>query len=321
MVDGINVYAYTVNNPIRFVDPKGMQHSETSSPPLSSGAQQFLERHQDLLGKGKGNLWYEILPQNNTLHLVSQGENYERFMSSKGTADAAMVVTMASLGIFGIFVAAEMGAGALLVSSTSNLGAAYSKAGAWAGAHFPGLTAFTLAALQGLTGTPSPKPTVPVAGLVGKTKTWTSSLPAGVGETDKFGNMTLSSLGTAINRAQVELHEGVHSFLSPEQSGVINTIRADILDSGYKNSHLLKFTEEALAETVAQVGTRNMSGQSLLQAVGKGYRYPLNANYGLSRLQIGLEGAGLVGTLGGLWYGAYRSTEKLLSQDNSSPTD
>ena len=52
------------------------------------------------------------------------------------------------------------------------------------------------------------------------TTTWTSSSGffAGEGSTDPFGNRILSSLGTELDRAQVQRHEGIHSFFSPSDT-------------------------------------------------------------------------------------------------------
>jgi hypothetical protein len=77
----------------------------------------------------------------------------------------------------------------------------------------------------------------------------------------------------------------------------------------YQNSQLVRFAEEAAAETTAQVGTRSMSGLSLGEAIGTGIRFPFNGAYapmsawGIAREAIGMAGgAAVVG--GGLYLGS-----------------
>jgi RHS repeat-associated protein len=146
------------------------------------------------------------------------------------------------------------------------------------------------------------------------TTTWTTGLPAGVGRTDAFGNMTLSSLGSDLDQAQVELHEDIHSLLSPPEGGIINTFRADTRMWLYQNSQFFRYTEEALAETTAQLGTRDASGLSFGDALMNGLRFPLDNAYGLSVGRIGLEAAGGATVLGG---GIYAASQ--FSLDNSLP--
>jgi RHS repeat-associated protein len=108
--------------------------------------------------------------------------------------------------------------------------------------------------------------------------TWTRNFPAGTGETDWYGNITLSRLGSAIDRAQVAAHEAVHSFLRVSQDSFLANLRAGWNAKSYHNSVLLKYTEETLAETVAQVTTRHMTGNSIWTAIQTGAKLPLNNN-------------------------------------------
>ena len=139
------------------------------------------------------------------------------------------------------------------------------------------------------------------------TTTWADDLPAGSGSTDRFGNMTLSSLGTGLDRAQVALHENVHSILSPSAGGIVNNIRADIRMGLYQGSQFFKYTEEALAETTAQLGTRNVSGLSFSDALMTGLRFPLVNNYGLQLSRVGVEAVGGTAAFGGSMYLAGQS--------------
>jgi hypothetical protein len=143
------------------------------------------------------------------------------------------------------------------------------------------------------------------------TTTWTRDFAVGSGETDKYGNMTLSSLGTDMDRAQVAIHEGVHSVLSPSEGGMVNAMRAKARISLYKNSQFFRYTEEVLAESTAQLRTREMSGFSFNEAMMTGLRFPLrNDYYRINLTRVGLEAAGGATVVGG---GAY-----LLNSSTSS---
>lgn len=118
--------------------------------------------------------------------------------------------------------------------------------------------------------------------------------------------MTVSTRGTAIDQAQVRLHENVHSFLSPDQSSLFAGVRADIRMGLYQRLHLFRYGEEAIAETTAQLGTRAMTGLSRRQAIYKGMAFPMNGHYGISKTGLLVEGAGGVIIVGGSIYGAYQ---------------
>ncbi len=112
-----------------------------------------------------------------------------------------------------------------------------------------------------------------------KTITWTRSLPAGSGYTDTFGSMVLSKLGSAVDRAQVLLHEQMHSFLSPGLGDTFAGIRAGLSRFLYSQSSLARYTEEALAESAAQLGTRTMTNSSAILALKTGLEFPIVQGY------------------------------------------
>jgi hypothetical protein len=85
------------------------------------------------------------------------------------------------------------------------------------------------------------------------------SLPAGEGSTSAWGEVKLSPLGTTSDQALVRAHELVHQFLTP-RLGTLRQFRVQIRLAGYLRSMLLKFLEEALAETVAQLRVNGFSG-------------------------------------------------------------
>jgi hypothetical protein len=79
------------------------------------------------------------------------------------------------------------------------------------------------------------------------------------GVTDPYGNITINWKLTAEEQRLTIDHESVHSFLSPK-FGPLRQIRARLAMSGYARSSLLKYLEEAMAETYAQVRARGMKG-------------------------------------------------------------
>jgi hypothetical protein len=89
-------------------------------------------------------------------------------------------------------------------------------------------------------------------------------------------------------------HEGVHSFLSAKGSGPIAQFRQTVGVEAYRRSQLLRYTEEAIAETVG-------SG-----SLWQGLRHPLVNGYGISGGGLLLEGAAVGGGLFGAGYLGYQ---------------
>lgn len=104
--------------------------------------------------------------------------------------------------------------------------------------------------------------------------TYDATLRAGTGQTDMFGNIRISSLGSTLERAQVLYHEQVHAIFTPR--GPFQEIRAIVSQWAYNNSSLLRYTEEALAESVAQMQTGGSLQTGLLFPITHGYVSPLN---------------------------------------------
>ena len=97
-------------------------------------------------------------------------------------------------------------------------------------------------------------------------------MPAGNGSTSFWGNITVSTRGSATDRAVVLLHEKVHQFLMPKLY-VLREYRASTRASSYMRSSLWRYVEEALAETVAQVGVNGMRNFFV------GLRFPVKSGY------------------------------------------
>jgi len=114
------------------------------------------------------------------------------------------------------------------------------------------------------------------------------SLPPGEGSTSAFGEVRLSSAGTATEQALVRAHELVHRFLTP-RFGVLRTFRVRLGMSGYLRSTLLKYLEEAIAETVAQIRVNG------LDSALEGVKFPVANGY-VSISSMMSEGAA-IGTI------------------------
>jgi len=107
---------------------------------------------------------------------------------------------------------------------------------------------------------------------------------------------------------QALYHEQVHSFFTPK--GPLSEVRANISMGAYNKSHLLRYTEEALAESVSQLRTRGQTGVGILGNLWEGLLLPLNPSYNLKRSRILLEAALYGGTIVGTSY----VTTKLLGK-------
>jgi hypothetical protein len=100
------------------------------------------------------------------------------------------------------------------------------------------------------------------------------ALPAGEGSTSFWGNIKVSAQGAAAERALVLLHEKVHQFLTPKLY-LLRGYRVSNRASSYMRSSLWRYIEEALAETIAQVGVNGFKNffQGIRFPVDNGYMY------------------------------------------------
>lgn len=104
------------------------------------------------------------------------------------------------------------------------------------------------------------------------TTTADPTLPAGEGLTSVWGSIRVSTHGSATDRALVLLHERVHQFLAPKLR-VLRNYRASNRAASYMRSSLWRYLEEALAETIAQVGVNGFSKFYV------GIRFPVQNGY------------------------------------------
>jgi hypothetical protein len=127
-----------------------------------------------------------------------------------------------------------------------------------------------------------------------------ATLPAGEGVTSFWGDIKISTAGSATDRALVLLHEKVHQFLTPKLY-VLREYRANARGMSYVRSSLWRYIEEALAETIAQVGVNGFRQffTGIRFPVGNGYMYLTRPG---GRLDPTLGGAGLVPEAAALIY-------------------
>ena len=133
----------------------------------------------------------------------------------------------------------------------------------------------------------------------------------GSGATDALGNIKIgrAAAGRVPGNTRNELltviyHERVHQFLTPKL-GLLRNIRIYVKQSGYARSFMLRYLEEALAETIAQLRVHGMSGEHIL----KGLKFPLQGtHYQITYAALGMEARGLLlgpVTVGGMLYNVY----------------
>jgi hypothetical protein len=115
-----------------------------------------------------------------------------------------------------------------------------------------------------------------------------------LGYTTPNGRVFLQSGLSRAEQVATLRHEGVHAFFSPKGTGPMARARQALGQWGYDNSQLLRFIEEAIAET--------RSSGSLIQ----GLRHPLVNGYGITLGGLAVEGTIYGGSLFGLGYAGYR---------------
>lgn len=98
------------------------------------------------------------------------------------------------------------------------------------------------------------------------------SLRPGEGATDKYGNVRVSPHGTPSEQKLALYHEQVHSALSPKLN-FLREFRANVATTAYQKSELLRYLEEALAETVAQLRVNGVKGAL------DGLKFPVKNGY------------------------------------------
>lgn len=103
-------------------------------------------------------------------------------------------------------------------------------------------------------------------------------------------------------------HERVHMAIAPKFY-LLRELRVFMRQSAYSKSYILRYLEEALAETIGLLRARGMSRENIIQ----GFKFPLGNTYEITFSLLRHEAAGmLLGpiTVGGImysvWYGVQR---------------
>ena len=129
--------------------------------------------------------------------------------------------------------------------------------------------------------------------------------PRTLANTTVYGDIEyLSSLSGKLKNETI-LHEKVHSFLTPKLY-LLRNFRISVMMNGYNKVALLQYLEEALAETVAQVGTYGV------KKVLVGIRFPIDAGY-VTLTQMATEAKGIfLGpiNLSGMYFRVYFNRRK-----------
>jgi hypothetical protein len=127
------------------------------------------------------------------------------------------------------------------------------------------------------------------------------SLPSGaLGETDWWGNIAVTRNQSLSEQRLTLYHEWVHSVLSP-RFGPLRRLRASVRATGYWRSSLLRYIEEALAESYAQL--RVEGARKLIV----GIRFPIENGY-ITVSELAGEGVAIGNIIvGGVRFGVWVS--------------
>jgi hypothetical protein len=111
-----------------------------------------------------------------------------------------------------------------------------------------------------------------------------------VGSTSVWGDIRISSALSRADRRATLFHEVVHRALTPKLYA-LRELRIQIAIQGYERSVILKYLEEAMAETYAQLRTKGVDMNALLEAI----TFPVRAaDYEITLAKVGTEVRGLL---------------------------
>ena len=140
------------------------------------------------------------------------------------------------------------------------------------------------------------------------TATGDPAMAAETGSTTAFGDVTYSTAGTAAQQEVARIHELGHSLLAP-RFRPLRTFRARVAMSGYVRSALLKYLEEALVETVAQLRVNGVS------AFVDGITFPVRHGYmKFKTIPIGTAAASEGANIGTIAVGGQRFSVLFISE-------
>lgn len=115
------------------------------------------------------------------------------------------------------------------------------------------------------------------------TVTGDPTMPPGRGGTSAWGDVRFSTAGSVAEQQLARLHELVHQLLTPRLRP-LRTFRVQLRMSAYTRSALMRYLEEAMAETFAQLRVNGLS--SLMT----GLTFPVANGY-MTLQQLACEGA------------------------------
>ena len=106
-----------------------------------------------------------------------------------------------------------------------------------------------------------------------------------------------------------KFHEDFHRFLTPKLQTFtwLRQARTVLKTNGYLKSYLLRYVEEALAETFAQVRANNW------RRIFEGVKFPIGDEGYVKVSKMGIEAAGiLLGpvNVSGMWFNVYFTYSK-----------
>ena len=122
------------------------------------------------------------------------------------------------------------------------------------------------------------------------------------GTTNMYGDIVIESRLSLAQQANVLLHEKVHTLLTPKFYP-LRRVRVRLRNEGYNRSYLLRYLEEALAQSNTLLHTRGLGGA--IEAIC----FPVENGY-VTVAQMGKEASGfLLGPInvGGIAYQAFFS--------------
>jgi hypothetical protein len=134
-------------------------------------------------------------------------------------------------------------------------------------------------------------------------------LDGALGVTSYWGDIEISSSLSEADAQATLLHEQVHASLTPKLY-LLRDLRVQIKTQGYNRSVVLRYIEEAMAETYALLATKGLN----MNALVSGVTFPVTSQgYDITLAKMGTEAAGvLLGPINvaGMTWNAWSTTRR-----------
>lgn len=156
-----------------------------------------------------------------------------------------------------------------------------------------------------------PQGSTPALTRVTPTLTFTRAMNFRTGKTNPLnGNIRIGRGAHFGKNSREELlatiyHEKVHQFFAPKMM-LFRELRIYVAQSGYRQSYILRYLEEAFAEVIAQLRANGMTRENMMT----GLMFPLQNNYQITFSALGTEATGLLLgpiNVGGMLYHVHHS--------------